>query len=444
MLPALAQAADKANEPSLEFHGYIHLKLQTSPSLTDYTPTYDSYWNTMGREGATMGWIRLAPTLNLGNGSRLVVEVESSGNAFQNGSDDVFNFTQGTAYLEMPVANASKIWFGRRNLELNVQRWSDASPFGPNSSRLNGAGLETKWGDVELKSTLGLASDRTVSYRPTPAATSDTTINLKKLVFVQQATTAMGNNASLAPLLVVEYSGKNSQLEAARDTIKDTGATESDSEADQRANVQAAVGYTSWGDGWWNNLFAGVATQNARRGTASPSSKVGRSDKDLVTKIGTQGGYNGLRQSADMGLYYGARVDVLSYKNDMQKLKIENNSLVADGTEKSKLGYYAGLSMQPIYYVTEKVHGAFDVTYSHRAAVNDGTSGNPSLAGLPSALALSPIIRYATKAEPIAIPQLYASATYTMFNAKHPRLKDGKGEPMKSLTTVQAGMEVSF
>jgi hypothetical protein len=145
-----------------------------------------------------------------------------------------------------------------------------------------------------------------------------------------------------------------------------------------------------------------------------------------------------------MGLYYGARADVIEYKNDMQQKKIENSAIVNDGTQKVTQGYIAAISLQPIYYVTEKIHGAVDCTYTHRALVNDGSSASPSVAALPSAFAISPIVRFAAKAEPIALPQIYASATYTMFTAKHPWLSDAKGSSVSSMTTVQAGMEVSF
>ncbi len=442
---ANAQAEKK---PLMEMHGYIHLKLTTAPALWDFTPTYNSYWNTMGREGTTMGWVRLAPTFNLENGARLVTEIESDGKFFNEGSDNVFDFRQGSAYLEMPISTDSKVWFGRRRFEINQQRWSDGKPFNPSSDRLNGGGFETKVNNIQLSTTLAIANnDANVTYQTDPTnKTKTSTINLKKIIFIQQATTAIGSNASLAPLLIVDYVGKNSQLDAQRDAIEAaTGSTKADSEADQRTNVQAAVGYTSWGEGWWNNVFAGVATQNARPGTLTTSQNVGRADKDIVTKIGTQGGYNALRSSANIGLYYGGRVDLLSYKNDMQQLKIDGSNIVNDGSSKTKQGYIVAVNVQPIYYFTEKLHGALDLTYTERALVADGSGApGPFIAGRPSSLAVSPILKLANKAEPISLPQVYVSATYTQFAAKNDWIKNGKGEAIQNMTTVQAGLEADF
>jgi hypothetical protein len=102
------------------------------------------------------------------------------------------------------------------------------------------------------------------------------------------------------------------------------------------------------------------------------------------------------------------------------------------------------VNVQPIYYFTEKCHGALDVTYSHRSLVNDGSSANPSVAGFPSALTVSPTLRFANKAEPIAMPQIYVGASYQQLAAKHEWVKNAKGEKVKNITTVHAGVEAEF
>lgn len=441
MLPSMAQAQEKNKQPPFEFKGYVHLKLVTSPSLTTPTPTYDTGYNTMGREGSTMGWIRLSPIVNLEKGARLVTEIESSGQGFQNLSGEPFAFTNGALYLEMPATSGTKLWFGRRRIELNQQRWSDGKPFNPDPDRLNGGGVETAMGDIKINATLGLAK-KEINY---------TAINnkatLKTVLGIVEATQPVGSNASLTATLIGERTGSSETLSANRDTIK-SATPEAPYQADSSTNAQAGVALTQWGEGWWNNAFGGIVSQDARPSTADSTHKVGRTDKDYIVKLGTQGGFNGLAESMNVGLYYGGRIDYFFYQNNMQVLKVSNEELANDGTKKTNSGLIFAANIQPVYYFTQKIHGALDATYTYRSKLrdklNDNVAGNPMIVGLPSATAFSAIVRYANRAEPIALPQLYAGITHTLFDAKHPWLVNEKNEKLSSLTTVQAGIEASF
>jgi hypothetical protein len=389
-----------------------------------------------------MGWVRLAPTFNLANDARLVMELESDVAGFRNGSASGFALDKGSAYLEMPVSSDTKVWFGRRRFEYNQQRWSDNKAINPSPDRLNGGGVETKVGDYDLATTVAIAPHTSVTA-------AGITAELKKVVVIQKVSTKLGNNAMISPLVVVDYIGKNSLLDSKRAEVFAATTSTAKSEADQRVNAQFGVDLTSWGEGWWNNVFTGVLAQSAREGTATVEDSVvlgdlGRSAKDYVLRLGTQGGYNAFAQTNSVGLYYGGRVDVLSYKNDMQVLKIVEDKIVSDGSEKTKQGLIAAVNVQPIYYFTEKFHGALDVTYSHRSLVNDGSSSDPSVAGFPSVFTVSPTLRFANKAEPIALPQIYVGASFQQFAAKHDWVKNAKGEMVKSVTTVHAGIEADF
>ncbi len=434
-----AQAA-APQKPAMEMHGYVHLKLTTAPALWDNFVSVDGKWDSLGREGnASMGWVRLAPTFNLANDARLVMEFESDVAGFRNGSEGGFSLDKGSAYLEMPVSPDTKVWFGRRRFEFNTQRWSDNKAINPSPDRLNGGGIETKVGDYDWATTVAIADHESVTA-------ASVTAELKKLVFVQKVSTKLGSNAMVSPLVVVDYIGKNSLLDARRTEVYASTTSKAKSEADQRVNAQFGVDLTSWGEGWWNNVFTGVLVQNARAGTTTAAGEqdVGRSAKDYVLRVGTQGGYNALAQTNGVGLYYGGRVDVLSYKNDMQVLKIDNDVFVDDGSETTKQGLIAAVNVQPIYYFTEKLHGALDVTYTHRAMVKDGGTGNPSVAGFPSVFTVSPTLRFANKAEPIALPQIYVGASFQQFAAKHEWVKNAKDEMVKNVTTVHAGIEADF
>ena len=117
-----------------------------------------------------------------------------------------------------------------------------------------------------------------------------------------------------------------------------------------------------------------------------------------------------------------------------QVLKIENNALVPDGSTTTRSVTSVSVGVQPVYFVTDRLHTALDLNRTYKSQKTDANDFESML--------ITPIVRYSLDKSSIGNPQIYTSLTYGTYDWK--AKKGADGAPTNRLVTTQSGFECWF
>ena len=122
------------------------------------------------------------------------------------------------------------------------------------------------------------------------------------------------------------------------------------------------------------------------------------------------------------------------YNSPRQLWKLKGRTIVKDDDNKTKQNTRFSIGFQPVYYISDQVHAAFDVNYAARAKRLSNTDSN--------GIIVTPILRYAMNKSALGTPQIYASFSYGRYDAETKRQPDGSFKT--TLVTTQSGFEIWF
>jgi maltoporin len=122
------------------------------------------------------------------------------------------------------------------------------------------------------------------------------------------------------------------------------------------------------------------------------------------------------------------------YNAPRQLWKLQGSTIVQDGENKTKSNTRLSFGVQPVYFISDQVHAAFDLNYAMRTKKLSNTDAN--------GLIMTPILRYAMNKSAIGTPQIYTSFSYGRYDAETKRQPDGSFKT--TLVTTQTGFEIWF
>jgi hypothetical protein len=132
---------------------------------------------------------------------------------------------------------------------------------------------------------------------------------------------------------------------------------------------------------------------------------------------------------------YGLMLEHTQFKNAQPKYSLKNNELIPSPTSTSKSNTVLALGMQPVYYITDRLHAALDLNHTLTSKVG-------LEAAKPNMTFITPIIRYASNKTALATPQFYTSFTYGIYETK--ARQTASGSASKTSLTTQTGCEFWF
>ncbi|NBX18060.1 MAG: hypothetical protein EBR09_11910 [Proteobacteria bacterium] len=122
------------------------------------------------------------------------------------------------------------------------------------------------------------------------------------------------------------------------------------------------------------------------------------------------------------------------YNSGRPLWKLSGSTIVKDGNNKTKQSTRYSFGIQPVYFISDQVHAAFDVNYAGRTKRLSNIDAN--------GIIMTPILRYAMNKSALGTPQIYASFSYGRYDAETKRQPDGAFKT--TLVTTQSGFEIWF
>lgn len=431
-----ALSADQ-KEQSFEFHGYGRLGFATNEKLTDAGQDQGdgSFGLPTSRHVRDLNYLRIQLIGNAGESGALNIEMQLNNLAHQTNNWDGAGVNLRNAFFQMPVSSDTEAWFGARRLEFEDVRLFDKFPL--SDTTFYGAGLKTPIAGSPTTIALGFKNLENAPLliakspsNPIEGNDSIATQRRDTSLFIRHDI-SLGSNLAVRPTVILNRTGRyfrdGAPLEKYDTANISANTTQSNETPSPTVTGKVGAVLSHWGNEGWGNHFLWVEQRTAAGQTSS-------SDKDTQFGLASSGDYEGL-SNENLGLMYSAMVQVTQFKNAQQKFKLTDDMFKADGDATSKRGVLVAVGLQPVYYVTPKVHVALD--FSH-------TLTNKVSAELakPNMTFISPIVRYAANKTALATPQLFTSVTYGMYESKA-RL-DANGKASKTSITTQTGCEFWF
>jgi maltoporin len=122
------------------------------------------------------------------------------------------------------------------------------------------------------------------------------------------------------------------------------------------------------------------------------------------------------------------------YNSGRQLWKLSGSTIIRDGENKTKSSTRYSFGIQPVYFISDQVHAAFDLNYAGRTKRLSNNDAN--------GIIITPIIRYAMNKSALGTPQIYASLSYGRYDAETKRQPNGSFKT--TLVTTQSGFEIWF
>ncbi|MBM3383381.1 MAG: hypothetical protein FJY29_13240 [Betaproteobacteria bacterium] len=429
----------KANENKptpFEFHAYGRLGVITTEKLTRAGQDQGdgSFGLPTSRHIRDTNYLRLQFVGNPGNGNSLNVETQLGNlphldNSWGNPNIDVRN-----AYFQTTVSPDAELWFGARRLEFEDVRLFDKFPL--SDTTFYGAGTKFPLAGAPTHVAIGFkerSSTALLANNPANAALGNVEKTLKgrdTSLFLRHEH-SLGSNLSIRPTLILSQGGDTLVDGTPITSYKVANAekTEFQSTTLPEKTLSGKVGavLSHWGDagGGWGNHFLWLE-QRAAAGTA------GGSKKDSIIGLASSGDYEGFA-TENVGLMYGLLIEHTLFKNEQTKFKLQNDALVADG--KGKSNTVVALGLQPVYYISDRLHAALDLNHTLTTKVGAG-------ADKPNMTFVTPILRYASNKNALATPQFFTSVTYGVYETK--TRQSSSGAASKTSITTQTGCEFWF
>lgn len=353
-------------------------------------------------------------------------------------------------YLSIPLGTENtRMWAGSRMLEYEDLRLFD----GGNPFDTNAFGLGIEGPRYEAAISYSKASRTAVvtnaSGQPVTSTAQNSTVNTKDVTLLTRMELAQWRSFQIKPML--KY-------------VNHAGAPEDKVSVIRRKEIEGSSELTlgavisrAGRPGYWGNTVLAVRE--------TPSGLIGRTDQDEnrgdeATKNlakQTNAENSAARNAALRGdsrfydttfiltdtanidfsrwsLMTGLWVEHDIYNSPRQLWKLKGSTIVQDDDNKTKKNTRVSVGLQPVYYISDQVHAAFDINYAMRTKRLSNTDAN--------GLIMTPILRYAMNKSALGTPQIYASFSYGRYDAETKRQPDNSFKT--TLVTTQSGFEIWF
>jgi len=436
---ALAESPTPSKNPPFEFHAYGRLGISTNANLVEGTTNQGDQKDSKfglptSRHVRDLNYLRIQFQGRAAQDSLFNIEAELGNLAHQTNKWGDSNISLRNAYFEIPVTSDATAWVGARRLEFEDVRLFDQFPL--SDSTFYGVGTTTPIAGSAMTIALGAKDLDTPPLFVAADSQDPTKGNIEVKAQKRDASLfvrydlALSEGLALRPTLIINRSGQykrnNTPFESYDSVNQDKAIVRLETPKTFTSGKVGAV-LSHWGNAGWGNHFV-WAEQRAAAGKRSSS------DKDIVWGLASSGDYEGW-SSSDVGLTYGAMIQLTQYKYAQPKFALEDENFKKDGDSTSKSGTVVALGLQPVYYITPQVHVALDLNHTLTNKVGDENAK-------PNMTFVTPILRYATNKNALATPQIYTSVTYGIYESKA-RLTPS-GTPTKTSFTTQTGCEFWF
>ncbi len=430
-------AQDSKTLPPFEFHAYGRLGISTNEKLLDAAQDQGdgSFGLPTSRHVRDLNYLRIQLQGRAAQNSLFNIEGQFDNLAHQTNKWDGAGLNLRNAYFQMPLSEDASAWAGARRLEFEDVRLFDKFPLSDTTFYGAGATLPLAGSSATVavgfknldNDKLEIAND---SNNPAAGNTSIATSRRDTSLFLRHDI-SLGTNLALRPTLILNRSGQYVRNGVPLKKY-DTAVTQTDSITNNETPKPIVTGkvgavLSHWGDSGWGNHFAWVEQRVAQGQTSG-------SDKDTIVGLATSGDYEGWA-SENFGLMYSAIYEQTFFKVAQPKYFLKGNNYEAHATTKSKNSTVLAVGLQPVYYATDKLHLALDL--SHTATNKIGIANQK-----PNMTFITPIVRYAANKNALATPQLFTSVTYGYYESKARRTAEGT--PTHSSVTTQTGCEFWF
>lgn len=430
-------AQDSKTPAPFEFHAYGRLGISTNEKLLDAGQDQGdgAFGLPSSRHVRDLNYLRIQLQGRAAKDSLFNIEGQFDNLAHQSGKWDGAGLNLRNAYFQMPVSEDSSAWAGARRLEFEDVRLFDKFPLSDTTFYGAGATLPVAGSPATIalgfknldNDNLPVAND---SGNPAAGNTNIASKRRDTSLFLRYEI-SLGTNLALRPTLILNRSGQYIRdgvpLKNYDTAVPQTNTVTANETPKPVVTGKAGAVLSHWGDSGWGNHFAWVE-QRVAAGQTSVS------NKDTVFGLATSGDYEGWT-SDDFGLMYSAFYEQTFFKTAQPKFVLKGTEYEAHPTTKSKNGTVLAVGVQPVYYVTDKLHAALDLSHTYTNKISSSSKK-------PNMTFVTPIVRYAANKNALATPQLFTSVTFGIYESKSRRTAAGTASGT-SLTT-QTGCEFWF
>jgi maltoporin len=353
-------------------------------------------------------------------------------------------------YLSIPLSvENTRIWAGSRMLEYEDLRIFD----GGNPFDLNAYGVGIEGPRYEAVLSYNKASRTAIvtgaTGQPVTGTQQNSAVNTKDVTLLARMELAPWRSFQIKPMLkFTNHAG------APADTVSAIRRKEIEGSAE--ATLGAVISRTGRPGYWGNTVVAIRETPSGLIGRTDQNEAVGDENSKIIAKQ-TNAENAAARNSALRGdsphydttfiltdtanidfnrwsLMTGLWVEHEIYNSPRQLWKLKGSTIVQDDNNKTKKNTRLSFGIQPVYYISDQVHAAFDVNYAMRTKRLSNTDAN--------GIIMTPILRYAMNKSALGTPQIYTSFSYGRYDAETKRQPNGSFKT--TLVTTQTGFEIWF
>ena len=353
-------------------------------------------------------------------------------------------------YLSLPLsAENTRLWAGSRMLEFEDLRLFD----GGNPFDLNAFGVGLEAAKFEAVLSYNKASRTAVvlgaNGQPVANPQQNSTVNTKDVTLLGRFELKPWKIFNVRPMFkFTNHSGAPADSVSTVQRKAINGSVE--------AMIGAVISRTGRAGYWGNTVLAVRET---------PSGLIGRTDQDenkgdenskksaqqnnLENAAARNAALRGDSKNYDTtfiltdtsnidfnrwAMLSGVWIEHDIYNSGRPLWKLSGTTIVRDGEQKTKHSTRYSFGIQPVYFISDQVHAAFDFNYAGRTKRLSNIDAN--------GIIMTPILRYAMNKSALGTPQIYASLSYGRYDAETKRQPDGAFKT--TLVTTQSGFEIWF
>lgn len=353
-------------------------------------------------------------------------------------------------YLSIPLSvENTRVWAGSRYLEYEDLRLFDGgNPFDHNAY---GVGVEgpryeavLSYNKATRTAIVTGANGQTVTN-----AQQNSTVNTKDITLIARYEMNPWRSLQIKPMVkIINHSGAPADTVSVIQRKEIEGSTEA---------IFGAVISRSGRPGYWGNTVLAIRE--------TPSGLIGRTDQnesigdDASKAFAKQANIeNAAQRNAALrgdskffdttfilsdtanidfprwSLLTGLWIEHDIYNAARQLWKLSGSTITLDEGKFTKKNTRISVGIQPVYFISDQVHAAFDVNYAMRTKRLSNIDSN--------GLIMTPILRYAMNKSALGTPQIYTSFSYGRYDAETKRQPDNSYKT--TLVTTQTGFEIWF
>jgi hypothetical protein len=434
LLTAPAAFANEGSKAPFEFHTYGRLGISTNEKLNEAGRDQGdgAFGLPTSRHVRDTNYLRIQLQGQADKDSLFNLETQLENLPHLTGSWSGTGVNVRNAYFQTAVSPETQLWFGARRLEFEDVRLFDRFPL--SDTTFYGAGTTLTIAGSPTTIAAGFKNQSSIlnmakSATDASAGNEDVTVTSRDTALYIRHEHTLGDGLAVRPTLIVNRSGNaklaGAPLNSYKTAVDGNFATTTTKPATLAYKAGAVLSH--WGDAGWGNHFLWLEQKPA-------SGMSGSSNKDTVLGVASSGDYEGWK-SENIGLMYGLMLEHTQFKKAQPKYSLVNAELIPNATATAQSNTTLAVGLQPVYYVTDRLHVALD--FSHTLTTKVGVE-----AAKPNMTFVTPIVRYASNKTALATPQFFTSLTYGVYETKA-RLT-AAGKPSKTSLTTQTGCEFWF